>query len=55
MAEQESKLDAIHHVAIQVEDIARALKWYSENLTYRQLHYSQHWEEQQQEQWKLTS
>ena len=32
MQEQPTKLDALHHVAIQVENIARALKWYSENF-----------------------
>ncbi len=32
MQEQQTKLDALHHVAIQVENIARALKWYSENF-----------------------
>jgi catechol 2,3-dioxygenase-like lactoylglutathione lyase family enzyme len=32
MQEQQIKLDALHHVAIQVENIARALKWYSENF-----------------------
>ena len=32
MPNQETRLDAIHHVAIQVEDIARALNWYSENF-----------------------
>lgn len=32
MQEQHTKLDALHHVAIQVENIARALKWYSENF-----------------------
>jgi hypothetical protein len=32
MQEQHIKLDALHHVAIQVENIARALKWYSENF-----------------------
>ena len=32
MENQETKLDSLHHVAIQVEDIARALKWYSENF-----------------------
>jgi hypothetical protein len=32
MPEQQTKLDALHHVAIQVENIARALKWYSENF-----------------------
>ena len=32
MQEQRTKLDALHHVAIQVENIERALKWYSENF-----------------------
>jgi hypothetical protein len=32
MQQQQTKLDALHHVAIQVENIARALKWYSENF-----------------------
>jgi catechol-2,3-dioxygenase len=32
MQETHTKLDALHHVAIQVENIARALKWYSENF-----------------------
>ena len=32
MAHQEKKLDSLQHVAIQVKDIARALKWYSENF-----------------------
>lgn len=25
-------LDALHHVAIQVEDVARAVEWYTSNL-----------------------
>ena len=32
MDNEDVKLDSLHHVAIQVEDIARALKWYSENF-----------------------
>ena len=32
MEQQETKLDSLHHVAIQVDDISRALKWYSENF-----------------------
>ncbi len=32
MQENDTSLDALHHVAIQVDDIERALKWYSENF-----------------------
>lgn len=32
MKPTENKLDSLHHVAIQVENIARALKWYSKNF-----------------------
>ena len=32
MQHEETKLDSIHHVAIQVNDIAQALKWYSRNF-----------------------
>lgn len=32
MDNEDVKLDSLHHVAIQVEDIARALKWYSETF-----------------------
>jgi catechol-2,3-dioxygenase len=32
MQQTNTALDSLHHVAIQVEDIGRALKWYSENF-----------------------
>ena len=32
MQKEQAKLDSIHHVAIQVNDIGRALKWYSGNF-----------------------
>ena len=32
MQKVQTKLDTLHHVAIQVEDIKRALKWYSTNF-----------------------
>jgi len=32
MQQEQTKLDSLHHVAIQVNDIARALKWYAENF-----------------------
>lgn len=43
MAKRETKLDAIHHVAIQVEDIARALKWYSENFNAETVYLDETW------------
>ncbi len=32
MQQQETELDSLHHVAIQVEDIGRALEWYSKHF-----------------------
>ena len=42
--EQEVKnLDSLHHVAIQVKDIARALKWYSENFNAEIVYLNDTW------------
>ena len=35
MEQAQTKLDSLHHVAIQVGDIDRALKWYSEKFQRR--------------------
>ncbi len=43
MAEQETKLDSLHHVAIQVKDIARALHWYSENFNAETVYLDDTW------------
>lgn len=32
MQKSRTKLDSLHHVAIQVEDIKRALEWYTKNF-----------------------
>ena len=32
MQQTDTELDTLHHVAVQVSDIERALKWYSENF-----------------------
>lgn len=43
MEKTDKKLDALHHVAIQVEDIARALKWYSENFNTETVYLDETW------------
>ena len=39
----EKKLDSLHHVAIQVNDIDRALKWYSENFNAETVYLDDSW------------
>ena len=43
MTHQETRLDSLHHVAIQVKDIARALKWYSENFNTETVYLDDTW------------
>ena len=43
MDKKKKKLDALHHVAIQVKDIARALKWYSENFNAETVYLDDTW------------
>jgi len=43
MAHQEKQLDSLHHVAIQVKDIARALKWYSDNFNTETVYLDDTW------------
>ena len=43
MQQAETKLDSVHHVAIQVEDIERALKWYSDNFTAETVYVDDTW------------
>jgi len=43
LEQSEVKLDALHHVAIQVKDIARALKWYSDNFNAETVYLDDSW------------
>ena len=43
MDQKEIKLDSLHHVAIQVKDIARALKWYSETFNAETVYLDDTW------------
>lgn len=43
MNETQGGLDALHHVAIQVKDIARALKWYSDNFNAEVVYLDDTW------------
>ena len=43
MNDEDVKLDSLHHVAIQVKDIARALKWYSENFNAETVYLDDTW------------
>lgn len=43
MQQQETALDSIHHVAIQVDDIERALKWYSKNFNAETVYLDDTW------------
>ena len=43
MGETDKNLDALHHVAIQVKDIERALKWYSENFNAETVYFDDTW------------
>lgn len=43
MQETDTKLDALHHVAIQVKDIGRALQWYSENFNAETVYLDDTW------------
>jgi catechol 2,3-dioxygenase-like lactoylglutathione lyase family enzyme len=43
MGQTGKKLDALHHVAIQVKDIERALKWYSENFNAEIVYLDETW------------
>ncbi len=43
MSKNEPRLDSLHHVAVQVEDIGRALKWYSENLNAETVYSDDTW------------
>ena len=43
MNDEDKKLDSLHHVATQVKDIARALKWYSENFNAETVYLDDTW------------
>ncbi|MGB5279170.1 MAG: VOC family protein [Gammaproteobacteria bacterium] len=43
MQDTETQLDSLHHVAIQTKDIARALKWYSENFNSELVYQDDTW------------
>jgi catechol 2,3-dioxygenase-like lactoylglutathione lyase family enzyme len=43
MGQQKTKLDSLHHVAIQVKDIGRALKWYTENFKSEVVYLDETW------------
>ena len=43
MEQTETKLDSLHHVAIQVSDIDRATKWYSENFNAEIVYLDESW------------
>ena len=43
MTKTSNDLDLLHHVAIPVEDVARALKWYQEKFQCRVLYQDETW------------
>ena len=43
MQKEQAKPDSIHHVAIQVNDIGRALKWYSSNFNTEVVYQDDTW------------
>ena len=43
MQQTETVLDSLHHVAIQVKDIERALQWYSENFNSEIVYLDETW------------
>ena len=43
MKENPNGLDALHHVAIQVKDISRALTWYSDNFNAETVYVDDTW------------
>ena len=43
MQHNETSLDTLHHVAIQVEDIDRALKWYAEHFNSEVVYLDESW------------
>ena len=43
MTQEQTKPDSIHHVAIQVNDIERALEWYSSNFNTEVVYQDDTW------------